>query len=261
MEIKLTKPTPFFDYLLAFPSFFPQNQKVVEEKGDAYATTTDNAVYNGPFTLEDFDGPGTDTEWTYKKNDNYWDKDAVKLDQVNVSVVKESSTSLNLFKDGQADDVILSGELAQQNANDPAYKSFMEARTSYLEFNQREDDSPYKNVNLRKAISYAINRDTLTKQVLGDGSVSSTGLIPADMSKSPDSNEDFAKQAGDLVSYDADKAKEYWDKAKDELGIDKLEFSILSSDDDTTKKAVQYIQSAIEEALPDLTFLRSLYRS
>ena len=249
LEITLTKQTPYFQYLLAFPSFFPQKQSVVEENGDAYASASDKAVYNGPFTLTDFDGPGTDTEWSYKKNDNYWDKDAVKLSEIKVSVVKESSTALNLFKDGQADDVILSGELAQQNANDPAYTSVKEARTSYIELNQREADSPFKNVNLRKAISYSINRDALVKQVLGDGSVVSTGLIPADMSKNPETNEDFAKEAGKLVSYDKDKAKEYWEKAKKELGIDSLEFNLMASDDDASKKVIEYIQNSIQENL------------
>ncbi|HFC9303111.1 TPA: peptide ABC transporter substrate-binding protein [Enterococcus hirae] len=249
LEITLTKQTPYFQYVLAFPSFFPQKQSVVEENGDAYASASDKAVYNGPFTLTDFDGPGTDTEWSYKKNDNYWDKDAVKLSEIKVSVVKESSTALNLFKDGQADDVILSGELAQQNANDPAYTSVKEARTSYIELNQREADSPFKNVNLRKAISYSINRDALVKQVLGDGSVVSTGLIPADMSKNPETNEDFAKEAGKLVSYDKDKAKEYWEKAKKELGIDSLEFNLMASDDDASKKVIEYIQNSIQENL------------
>ncbi|EMF0438648.1 peptide ABC transporter substrate-binding protein [Enterococcus hirae] len=249
LEITLTKQTPYFQYLLAFPSFFPQKQSVVEENGDAYASASDKAVYNGPFTLTDFDGPGTDTEWSYKKNDNYWDKDAVKLSEIKASVVKESSTALNLFKDGQADDVILSGELAQQNANDPAYTSVKEARTSYIELNQREADSPFKNVNLRKAISYSINRDALVKQVLGDGSVVSTGLIPADMSKNPETNEDFAKEAGKLVSYDKDKAKEYWEKAKKELGIDSLEFNLMASDDDASKKVIEYIQNSIQENL------------
>lgn len=249
LEITLTKQTPYFQYLLAFPSFFPQKQSVVEETGDAYASASDKAVYNGPFTLTDFDGPGTDTEWSYKKNDNYWDKDAVKLSEIKVSVVKESSTALNLFKDGQADDVILSGELAQQNANDPAYTSVKEARTSYIELNQREADSPFKNVNLRKAISYSINRDALVKQVLGDGSVVSTGLIPADMSKNPETNEDFAKEAGKLVSYDKDKAKEYWEKAKKELGIDSFEFNLMASDDDASKKVIEYIQNSIQENL------------
>ncbi|MFV0560133.1 MAG: peptide ABC transporter substrate-binding protein [Enterococcus sp.] len=253
LEIKLTKQTPYFKYLLAFPSFFPQNQSVVEENGDDYASTSDKAVYNGPFTLEEFSGPGTDTEWQYVKNDDYWDKDSVKLSKINVSVVKESSTALNLFKDGQADDVILSGELAQQNANDPAYQSVKEARTSYIEFNQREDDSPFKNENLRKAIAYSIDRDALVKQVLGDGSVASTGLVPADMSKNPSTDEDFAKEAGDLVSYDKDKAKEYWEKAKEELGIDTLSFELMASDDDSSKKVIEYLQNTIEQNLSGVT--------
>jgi oligopeptide transport system substrate-binding protein len=253
LEITLDKATPYFQYLLAFPSFFPQNQKVVEENGDAYASASDKAVYNGPFTLAGFDGPGTDTEWSYKKNDNYWDKDAVKLSEIKVSVVKESSTALNLFKDGQADDVILSGELAQQNANDPAYTSFKEASTSYLELNQRDADSPFKNANLRKAISYAINRESIVKQVLGDGSVVSTGLVPADMSSNPETDEDFAKEAGDLVAFDKKKAGEYWDKAKKELGIDSLEFDLMASDTDSSKKVIEYIQNVIQENLPGVT--------
>lgn len=249
LEIKLTKPTPYFDYLLAFPSFFPQNQKVVEENGKEYASASDKAVYNGPFTLEGFDGPGSDTEWSYKKNDTYWDKDTVKLSEIKVSVVKESSTGLNLFEDGQADDVILSGELAQQNANNDAFVSVKEARTSYLEFNQRDEKSPFKNANLRKAVSYAIDREALVDKVLGDGSVISTGLVPADLAKSPDSNEDFAKEAGELVSYDTKKAKEYWEQAKKELKIDKLDFELMASDDDSSKKVIEYIQNALEETL------------
>ncbi len=149
LEIKLDTPTPFFDNLLAFASFFPQPQEIVEEKGEDYAKTGDDSVYNGPFTLTEFEGAGSDTEWSYTANDEYWDKDSVNLDKINVSVVKESSTGLNLFRDGQTDDVVLTGELAQQNANDPEYQSVKEARTSYVELNQEDEDSPFRNKNLR----------------------------------------------------------------------------------------------------------------
>ena len=253
LEITLTKATPYFDYLLAFPSFFPQNQKVIEENGSNYAQTSDNAVYNGPFTLTDFDGPGTDTEWSYTKNDTYWDKDNVKLSKIDVSVVKESSTSLNLFQDGEADDVILSGELAQQMANDKSFVSQPEATTSYLEMNQRDADSPFKNENLRKAISYAIDRDALVNSILGDGSIASTGLVPSNLTFSPSDKEDFTKAAGTELSYSKKQAKEYWEKAKKELGITSLSFDILSSDTDSSKKITEYLQSAIQEALDGVT--------
>lgn len=85
--------------------------------------------------------------------------------------------------------------------------------------NQREADSPFKNVNLRKAISYSINRDALVKQVLGDGSVVSTGLIPADMSKNPETNEDFAKEQANLFLTIKIKQKNIGKKRKKNLAL------------------------------------------
>lgn len=45
----------------------PQRQDIVEKYGKEYTTSSEKAVYNGPFTLANFDGPGTDTEWSYVK--------------------------------------------------------------------------------------------------------------------------------------------------------------------------------------------------
>lgn len=249
LEITLEKATPYFDYLLAFPSFFPQRQDIVEKYGKNYASNSESAVYNGPFVLDGFDGPETDTKWSFKKNDQYWDKDTVKLDSVDVNVVKESPTALNLFQDGQTDDVVLSGELAQQMANDPAFVSQKEASTQYMELNQRDEKSPFRNANLRKAISYSIDRKALVESILGDGSIEPNGLVPADMAKDPSGGKDFAKEAGSQIEYDTKKAKEYWEKAKKELGISTLTMDILSSDADSSKKTVEFVQGSIQDAL------------
>jgi oligopeptide transport system substrate-binding protein len=249
LEITLEKATPYFDYLLAFPSFFPQRKDIVEKYGKEYSTSSDKSVYNGPFVLDGFDGPGTDTKWSYKKNKDYWDADTVKLDEVQVNVVKEAPTSYNLFQDGQADDVQLTGELAQQAANDPQLVIQKEASTQYMELNQMDENSPYRNANLRKAISYSIDRKSLVENILGDGSVEPKGLVPADMSKDPSGKEDFTEAAGDKIVYDKEKAKEYWEKAKKELNIKSLDIDILSSDADSSKKTVEYIQSAIQDTL------------
>ncbi|KAF9404649.1 hypothetical protein HW555_014237 [Spodoptera exigua] len=45
LEVTLERQTPYFDYLLAFPSFFPQNKKAVEEHGADYATSSETSVY------------------------------------------------------------------------------------------------------------------------------------------------------------------------------------------------------------------------
>ncbi|MBP2097587.1 peptide ABC transporter substrate-binding protein [Enterococcus rivorum] len=249
LEITLEQATPYMDYLLAFPSFFPQRQDIVEKYGKDYATSSDKAVYNGPFVLADFDGPGTDTEWNLKKNKEYWDNKTVNLDEIQVSVVKEAPTSLNLFQDGQVDQVILSGELAQQLADDKELVTEKEASTGYIEFNQREANSPYKNENLRKAISYSIDRKSLVEKILADGSLEPKGLVPASMSFDPKNKKDFTEEAGNVISYDQKKAKEYWEKAKKELGIKTLEMDILSSDTDTGKKMTEYLQGAIQQSL------------
>ncbi|MGX4763106.1 peptide ABC transporter substrate-binding protein [Holzapfeliella sp. JNUCC 72] len=248
LEIKLSQAIPYFERLLTLPTFFPQNQSVVEKYGKDYAINSDNAVYNGPYVLQNFSGPGTDDTWTYAKNNQYWDKNVVNLDSINVSVVKDSSTALNLFKNNQADDVVLTGELAQQNRSDDAYQSILQATTQYLEFNQRDDNSVFKNENLRKAISYSIDRKALTDSILGNGSIPSSGFVPKNIMKSPD-GKDFTDAVGNYLNEDANQAKEYWNKAKQELGISTLNFSILSSDTDASKKIVEYLQNAIQTNL------------
>lgn len=253
LEITLEVATPYFDYLLAFPSFFPQHEATVEEYGTEYAQTSDKAVYNGPFVLADFDGPGTDTEWTYQKNDTYWDAGNVALDTINVSVIKESSTGLNLFNDGQLNDVTLTGELAQQNAGEEAYVVDKSSRTTYIEMNQREADSPWHNQNLRMALSYAIDREMMVQQVLGNGSVASTSLIPSEMSYNPDTGEDFVVDSKADLEYDLEQAQSYWEAAKSELGIDSLSFELLADDTDSTKAVAQYLQGAWQDAFDGMS--------
>lgn len=250
LEVTLEQPTPYFDYLVAFSTFFPQRQDIVEKYGKDYAATSENAVYNGPYVLTDFDGPGTDIDWNYEKNPEYWDKETVKLDRIEVMVAKESSTALNLYKDGQTEDIILTGELAQQMADDPDFVSDKKASTMYLEMNQKDKDSPFNNEDFRKAISYAIDRESLVTQILGDGSIVPTGLVPAGIKINIDGKEqEFAKDSGNHVAYNPEKAKDHWEKAQKELGKE-VEFSILTSDTDSAKKVSEYLQGTFKETLP-----------
>ena len=75
-------------------------------------------IYNGPFALSDWDGTGN---WKYVKNDKYWDAETVKLEEIIVDVVKETSTAVQLYEQGKKDRVTLSAEYAMQYADDPDY--------------------------------------------------------------------------------------------------------------------------------------------
>ncbi|HLQ39966.1 MAG TPA: peptide ABC transporter substrate-binding protein [Tetragenococcus sp.] len=252
LKITLEKPTVYFEALLAFPTYFPQNEKIVEKYGDKYALTSKNAVYNGPFLLTDFSGAGTDNAWGLKKNDKYWDAKSVKLTTINFNVVKDSTTSLNLFESGEADDVTLSGEIARQKKNDKNFVSQTGGTTQYLEINQKAEDSPFRNKNFRKAISMAIDRKKMVESVIGDGSEVANGVVPAKIGTNPDTGKDFVDDVNSTLSYDKDQAQEYWNKAKEELGVDKLSIDLLASDTDQSKKTCEFLQGSLEQNLPDL---------
>lgn len=249
LNITLANATPYFDYLLAFPTFYPLNKKAVEEYGKDYGNSSDKTIYNGPFVLTNFDGPGSDVEWSYEKNPNYWDKENVKMEKIDAQVVKEASTALNLYEDNQLDDVTISGELAQQYREDTDFVGVPDGRTIYLEMNQERKDKHFENVNLRKALSYAVDGEAIVNNVLGDGSQSVKGIVPKGLASNPETGKDFVEESGEYKEFNEKKAKEYFEKAKKELNIDTLSFEILTDDNDSTKKIAEYIQGAYKDVL------------
>src|SRR5699024_6843925 len=97
----LEQPVEYLDSLLAFGTYLPLNRDFVEDKGDEFGTDSDSMLANGPFVLEDWDGSGL--TWKYEKNDHYYDKENVSLDEVNVQVSKKPSTTVNLYETGEID--------------------------------------------------------------------------------------------------------------------------------------------------------------
>lgn len=245
ITFKLTQPTPYFKYLLAFTAFFPQNQAYVEEQGDRYGTSSDTVLANGPFTLENWDGTGL--TWDLEKNEDYYAADEIMLDAINVQVLKETSTAVNLFEAGEVDNAQLTGDIVQQYADDENVVVQKKARTSYLEFNW--DNEYLQNDKLREAIGLVINTDDLVNTLLGDGSTEIGGFLPADFVTNPSTGEDFSEEAGSFLSYDPERAKELWEEAKSELGADSISISFLGDDDEKSKKLSQYIQGQIQNNL------------
>lgn len=245
ITFKLTQPTPYFKYLLAFTAFFPQNQTFVEEQGDRYGTSSDTVLANGPFTLENWDGTGL--TWDLEKNEDYYAADEIMLDTINVQVIKETSTAVNLFEAGEVDNAQLTGDIVQQYADDENVVVQKKARTSYVEFNW--DNEYLQNEKLREAIGLVINTDDLVNTLLGDGSTEIDGFLPADFVTDPSTGEDFTEETGSFLSYDPERAQELWEEAKSELGVDSISLSFVGDDDERSKKLSQYIQGQIQNNL------------
>lgn len=249
LEVQLEAPISYLDELLTGAPFFPKNEKVDKKYGDKYGTTAKKAVYNGPFVMSGWQG--TNDTWSYVKNDNYWDKKAVKLAKVDVKVVKDTSTAGKLFQTNRIDYTILGNEFAKQYADNPGYHTKKIPLIGYLAYNTKRDITG--NVHARKAIAQGFDKKLLVKNVLNVGTPLN-GIVPADFAYNSETNKEYRAQAGnDLLPYDKKEAQRQWAQAKEELGQDNLTLEILTSDTNEAKQVGNYLQSQLEQNLPGLT--------
>ncbi|HDR4945498.1 TPA: peptide ABC transporter substrate-binding protein [Bacillus cereus] len=252
LEVELEHAVPYFLNLVAFPSYYPLNEKFVKEKGDKYGLESDTTVYNGPFVLTDWKH---EQGWKLKKNDQYWDKKTVKLDEINYSVVKEPATNVNLYDSGQIDFSLLTGEFVDKYRNNKEeYGVYNEPSTFFIRLNQKRggQDTPLKSKKLREAIALSIDKKNLTNVILNDGSKPADYLVPKGLAAGPD-GKDFQETFKNGIKPDAKKAAAAWEEAKKELGKDQVTIEFLNYDTGNAKKVGEYVKDQIEKNLKGVT--------
>lgn len=251
VKVTLDKRIPYFKLLMGFPLFAPQNEKVAKQYGKNYGTASKYQVYNGPFVQKGW--TGSNLTWKLKKNPNYWDKKAVKLDTIAYSVQKTPSTDYNLYQSGKLDAALLSPQGSKQLKNQKGYTLRQSSSTIYLELNQGKNNG-LKNTDLRRAISMAIDRKGLADAVGGANkpatTLSAEGMTQVDGKDYTDlvKNDDTKKE----LTYNPKQAKALFKKALKELGKSNLTYTILAYDDDASKKGAEFIQSSLEDNLKGL---------
>ncbi|MDQ0153897.1 peptide ABC transporter substrate-binding protein [Robertmurraya andreesenii] len=249
LEVALEKPIPYIKSLMAFPTFYPQNQKFVEEQGDKYAQKAENLIFNGPFVLSDWDG-STDSEWSYIKNKDYWDADTVKLEKVQWNVLKDPQAQANAFETGEVDITgKLSSDVVPQYEGDERLVKWLEPTLAWLKMNQK-DNKALQNPDIRKAIAQAINKQDYVDGVLNNGSIVANYAVPNEFVKNEETGKDFRDINGNkLLPYNVDAAKKAWKKGLAALGTDTVELRYLTDDTETAKKTAEYIKSQLETNL------------
>ncbi|MEG0553227.1 MAG: peptide ABC transporter substrate-binding protein, partial [Carnobacterium sp.] len=246
LEVTLESANPLFQMLLTFPTFLPQNQKYVEEKGDQYALEAGDILFNGPFKLIEWTH---EQGWKYEKNEEYWDADSVKLDKINVYVVKDPSTGVNLYETNKVDRVTLTSALVDEYKDDENFANLLEPEIIFLRFNHNHP--VLGNKDIRRAINMAIDKKSLVEVILKDGSTAVNGVVPAGFFKSPD-GKDFRELNGDINTGTIEEAKKLWEKGLKETGQTEVTVSINIADSDDHKKVAEYIQAQLEDNLPGL---------
>ena len=190
LTIKLAYPCSYFDKIVAFGTMSPVQKATVEENGDAWATQPDTYVCNGPYMI---------SEWTpserivCKKNPNYkggWDSSRIVTENLNFLLLEDSSASYAAYNSGEA---LLIKEVPTEEI--PSLKKAADGGdfyvdtilgTYYLSMNLNKE--PFNNVNVRKALNLAIDRDYIANVVMqgtyspaynfmGPGVVDSEGMF------------------------------------------------------------------------------------
>lgn len=247
--VHLEQPQPSFLSVVSIGWLAPQRQSYVEEKGTAYGKTSEDLLYTGPFILKDWQQTGA--EWTLAKNPEYYDQAVVKLDKIKGSTIKEENTGIQLFESGELDLQKISGLYVQQYQNNDSLVTQKDIANYFLDFN-KQANKPLSNVHLRKAIALAIDKESLVNDVLNDGASVLNGLIPSGLYANPNTNEDFRTYSGDYNEYDSNKAQAEWSQAQSAIG-DKIELTLLVTDDDHGQKIGEYLQNQLQDHLPGLT--------
>ncbi|MBP3039866.1 peptide ABC transporter substrate-binding protein [Bacillaceae bacterium Marseille-Q3522] len=245
LVVTLSEPNPLLNFSMAFSAYFPVNQKFVESVGEDYGQEYDKVLYNGPFVLSDWKH---EQGWQFKKNPDYWDADNVNLEEVNVSIVKEESTAVNLYESSKVDAVEISSSFIDRYKEDPNYSTSPTASIRFLRFNHKHE--VLSNGNIRRALSFGWDKQALTDVILKNGSVSTYFLVP-DIPKLP-SGDSFRSLNGDF-SGTLEEAQEYWQQGLTELGIESVEVGLLTADETDDKATAEYLKEQWESNFEGLT--------
>jgi oligopeptide transport system substrate-binding protein len=251
LQVELEVPVSYFDELLYFPTFYPVNQAFYESCGDTYATSPDTLLSNGAFIMTSYEPAAT--SFTLEKNPDYYDADSVSLDGLNYQVLKDSQQALLSYQNGDLDIIQLAGDQVDQVEDDP---EFVSVAAGYLWYISPNIDAypELANLNMRMALTYALDRETIVNSVVKDGSTASFAPVPSGLAVSS-SGEDFTNDGdfSDVCAYDTTKAQEYFEKAKEELGQDTFTFEMVVDDTEVQQNVAAVIQAEIQDALPGVT--------
>lgn len=237
IEVTLVSPTPYFLELTAFKTMYPIH-KATAEANPNWFTEADTYVGNGAFTLSEWQHAGS---LTLKKNPEYWDADNVKLSQVNIEMVESETTQMTKFESGEIDFLgtnygVISLDAIERLKSEDKLNIADYSGIYWYKFNTTDDIM--KNVNIRKALTLAIDRAGLIENITKGEQTPALGMVP-------DGVEGFGDDEGYFKDADYEAAKAALDAGLKELGLSdpsELELKLSFNTSEAHSSIAQYIQ-------------------
>ena len=253
LRITLENPSLETLYTLARYTFFPVRQDLVEQHGASYGADASTVVTNGAYNL---------VEWTredrlvLEKNQEYWNKDAISLSRIVNKVGITEDTAVDMMQAGELDVY----EFLSQDKFSPLADAGFNT-TSFVSGYQfahmncagsTEAHRPFmENVNFRRALNYAVNREGITLSVYQGAEPATRLTAPTTTGVEGLFNEEYPLEAWPAAG-DAEKARECLDLALQELGAaleDVPELSLLCYESQGSMLVMQAIQDMLLSTL------------
>lgn len=243
LYVKLKAPITYFLNLTAFHAYYPVPRHVVEKDPEIWAAN-DKIVSNGPFVL---------THWIHSnqlqfvKNDKYWDKDKVKLENMQWPISESQSTRVSMVESGQAN-ITVEPPISEQErlTKEGLFKMSPYLGSYYYSFNTQK--APFDNPLVRKAFSMAVDREKLVNNVIKGGKEPAYAWVPPGLTN-PVTKQDFRREGGNLVEYNPQKAKELLSEAGYPNGEGLPPITILYNTNEMHKAVAEVIQAMWKENL------------
>jgi len=248
LEVDFERPTPYFDKLVAYLTYFPVREDFYKSTDGRYGADADMLLYNGAYVLTDW-VHGSTMRWV--KNDKYWNRENKGfLDEIRIAyITQDINAKLNLFKDGQIVDThLLSPMLPTAMEQRWQIDRSMDGSVFYLEFNHR-DDRITRNKNFRRALQLAQDPNELVYKVLKEPSyLPGVSLFPAWLSGV---SESFQKEYPPVQhQMSVEKAREHLELARRELGIEEFPpLMMLAGDSPIGLLSAEYYQQLFRKHL------------
>ncbi len=238
-EMTLIGPLPYVIGALCHYSFGIVPQHAIEKYGQAW-TQPGNFVGNGPFVLTEH---VPQDRIVCEKNPLYWDAENVALDEVVFLASDDTATNYNMYVSGEVDwNTSIDLNNFDQISMRTDYQVAPQLSTYYYTINVTEP--PFDDVRVRKAISYAIDREELVYSVTRAGQIPCWGIVPEMAGYEPLEESDIG---GAL--YDPDYARELLAQAGYPNGIGFPAVSILYNTDDAHRQIAEFIQQQLKDNL------------
>ena len=173
LEVKLIARTPYFLELTAFPVYYPVNRAVVEANGEAWAINPATYVGNGSYRMVEW-VPGSHI--AYEKNPNYWNVGATGPERIKFILMDDDNAKLAAYNSGDLSyiDRVPVDEIEALRNNSDFYIEG-QLGTYYVSFNVQE--YPLNDVRVREALTLAIDRDFITKNIGQAGQINAAGFV------------------------------------------------------------------------------------